>query len=235
MDIDEAAESLLEEDSYYQSRASDLVSPEMLKQRHKEEIKEALKNQELADSITRGFEWIKQDIIEVLSIEELEPFFCDLGKINEEHLRHPPESITQKLTNRETVSLQELFDISNHTMQKIYTLGYQYYQNKDYDRAIDIFSVVTAFNPFISDFWNALALCYQANKQWNLAIEAFTLACKTNESSVAPIISRAECCLKLNLLDEAHKELDFASKIIKTNPALDREWGEYIKELRRSI
>ncbi len=235
MDIDKVAESLLEEDSFYQNRASELVSKEMLKQRHKEEIKEALKNQELADAVVRGFDWIRQDIIEVLSQEELEPFFHDLAKINQEHVEHPPEAVAKKLSNHETATLQELFELSNSTMQKIYALGHQYFLKKEYDKAIDIFSIVTAFNPFVSDFWNALALCYQAKQEWKLAIEAFTLACSTNDKSVAPLISRAECCLKLNLLDEADKELEFASKIIETNPALDKEWGAYITELRRTI
>lgn len=235
MDIDKRVDSLLEEDSYYQARATELVSSEMLKERHREELKEALKNQDLSQAIIRGFRWIKEDIIEVLTVEELEPFFNDLSKINEEHLKNPPPAVCKKLSDSQTVCMQELFELSDHTMQKIYTLGYQYFQKKEIDRAIDIFSVVTAFNPCISDFWNALALCYQAKNELQLAIEAFTYACKTNEISVAPLVSRAECCLKLNLIDEAHREIEFASKIVETNPALDEEWGEYIKELKRSV
>jgi type III secretion system low calcium response chaperone LcrH/SycD len=234
MDIDKVAESLLEEDSYYQKQANDLVSGETLKQRHKEEIKEALKNQHLSDAIIRGFEWIRRDIIEVLAQEELEPFFHDLSKINQDHVEHPPPTVAEKLASHKPVTMQELFELSDDTMRKIYALGHQYFQKKEYDKAIDIFSIVTAFNPYISDFWNALALCYQAKQEWKLAIEAFTLACQTNDQNIAPLISRAECCLKLNLLDEAHREIEFASKIIERNPALDEKWGDYIRELKRS-
>lgn len=234
MDIDKVAESLLEEDSYYQAKASELVSKETLKARHKEEIKEALKNKSLAEAIVRGFAWIRQDIIEVLSQEELEPFFKELTQINREHVQHPPESVSMKLSNHETATLQELFELSNDTMQKIYALGHQYFIKKEYDKAIDIFSILTGFNPFVADFWNALALCYQAKQEWKLAIEAFTLACSAKDKSIAPLISKAECCLKLNLIDEANKELEFASQLIETNPALDKEWRKYIQELKRS-
>lgn len=235
MDLDKVAESLLESDNFYKKQATEVISFEMLKQRHKEEIKEALSNTDLSDAIVRGFEWIRQDIIEVLSEEELEPFFDDLSKINHEHLVHPSDEVAKKLANNENVTLQELFGLTNQTLQKIYALGYQYFQKHNNERAIDIFSIVTTFNPFISDFWNALALCYQATKQWKLAIDAFTLACSTNDSSIAPLISRAECCLKVNLTEEAVEEMEIASKMIETNPALDKEWGAYLKDLRRSI
>ena len=174
MDIDAVAESLMEEDSYYQSRATELVSFEMLKQRHKEEIKAALKDKHVSEAIVRGFEWVKADIIEVLSEDELEPFFHELAKINQDHVQNPPEAVAKKLANRETVTMQELFELTDNTMKKIYALGNQYYQKKDYDKGVDIFSIVTAFNPYISDFWNALALCYQGKHDWKLAIEAFT-------------------------------------------------------------
>lgn len=235
MDIDEMAESLLEDDSFYQKKGTDLISPEALKKRHREEIKEVLKDKHLTEAIVRGFQWIRQDIVEVLSVEELDPFFQELTKINQEHVENPPEAVAKKLSEQERVTLQDLFELSDGTMQKIYSLGQQYFQKKEYDRATDIFSIVTAFNPYISDFWNALALCYQARQEWKLAIEAFTLACTMNQSNVAPLVSRAECCLKLNLLDEANREIEFASKIIETNPALDKEWGEYIKELKRAL
>lgn len=230
--VDEAAASLLENDAYYEAKATPLITAEQLKKRHLDEIKSVLEADELTEAVERGFEWIRQDIIEVLKEEQLEIFFNDISKINEESLAKLPEAAKKMISGGEDrLTYQDFFGLSNETLRSMYTLGYQYFEQKDYKKAVDVFSVVTTFNPYISDFWNAMALCYQNLQEYQKALDTFSVACETNQNAVGPRISRAECCLNLNLLSQAEEEIGVAQKLVAANPALDEKWGIYLKSL----
>ncbi len=230
--IQEAAASLLETDEYYQSQATPLISAEQLKQRHLDEIRSVLESDELTVTVERGFDWIRQDIIEVLKEEELTRFFDDMSKINEESLSKLPEAAKKMITGgEERLTYQDFFGLSDETLRSMYTLGFQYFQGKEFQKAVDVFSVVTTFNPYVSDFWNAMALCYQNLKEFQKALDTFSVACETNQNAVGPRVSRAECCLNLNLLSQADEEIAIATKLVAANPALDEKWGSYLKSL----
>lgn len=234
--LDKAAEGLLDEDGVYELKATPLMSAKELKAQHKASIKEFLRDNELKRAIGRGFDLIRQDIIEVLDKDQLEPFFAELGKVNSEALDNPSDKVRQKLAEGSlTLTFQEVFDLSNDIIKQIYTLGYQYFQRKEYDKAIDIFSIITTLNPFVTEFWNAMALCFQAKQEWNKAMETFAIACTLNENDVSSRISRAYCCLNLKERAEAIEEFAIAKAIIDKNPALDVEWGRYLNKLKMQI
>ncbi len=234
--LNEAVEALLEKDEVYEQQATELVSAEQLRERHKEEIKTFLRDGELKLAIGRGFELIRRDIIEVLEEEQLDTFFDELSKINSRALDDPSPEVQKKLDEgRQTLTFQEVFELSNESLKQIYKLGYQYFQKQCYDDAIDIFSIVTTLNPFVADFWNAMALCFQAKQEWNRALDTFAIACTLNENDLTCRISRAECCINLKQMQEASQELDLAKGIIENNPALDETWGEYLRDLKSQI
>jgi tetratricopeptide (TPR) repeat protein len=230
--VDEAAKALLETDDYYEMKSTPLVSGEQLKKRHLDEIKSVLQSDELTKTVERGFDWIRQDIVEVLKEEELLLFFNEMSKINEESLAKLPEAAKKMISGgEERLTYQDFFGLGDETLRSMYTLGYQYFERKEFQKAVDVFSVVTTFNPYISDFWNAMALCYQNLKEFQKALDTFSVACETNQNAVGPRISRVECCLNLNLLAQADEEIEVASKLVAANPALDEKWGSYLKSL----
>lgn len=234
--LDQAAEGLLDEESVYELHATPLVSAQQLRAQHKERIKNYLRDNELKRSIGRGFDLIRQDIIEVLTKEQLEPFFAELGKINPRALDNPSPKVQKLLAEKSaTLTFQDVFELSNEILKQIYTLGYQYFQRKEYEHAIDIFAIVTTLNPFVTEFWNAMALCFQAKQEWTKALDTFAIACTLNENDVSSRISRAYCCLSMQQNEEAMEELALAKEIIDKNPALDNEWGEYLKKLKAQV
>ncbi len=229
--LEEAAVSLLESDEYYQAHATNLISADQLKKRHLEEIRNMLKDKELANTLQRGLDIVHAEMGEVLKGDKLKEFQKDLAKINEKSLSKLPDALIEAFHEKRSFSIQEFLGLSDGTIRSIYAVGKGAADRGDFKNAADVFALATALNPFSPDLWNALGLCYQYLHQYQRAIDTFTMVSEMDPTKAGPRISLAECYLNLNQKPEAEKEIDIALKLIAKDPSLEKKWGTYLKSL----
>ena len=95
-------------------------------------------------------------------------------------------------------TLQEWLEISDETLQGIYTLGSQFYERHEIKKAIALFTLLTLLNNFIFEPWLALGMAYREEKQAFSALQALTQASLVNLQHPAPHLYAAELYLQMD-------------------------------------
>ena len=96
--------------------------------------------------------------------------------------------------------------------EKLYTLGYTYYERGDYPRAIAFFTELATQEPLDERSWRALASARQMAGQYQEAIYAWGFSAMLGSDDPAPHFHAAECLLSMGQKEDALKALDAADK-----------------------
>ncbi len=122
------------------------------------------------------------------------------------------EFIAKKFLRGE-VTLAELMQLDDKEIEVIFLMGHYLYNYGKYQAALNIFSVLTLYKPFISRYWRAAGAANQALKKYKEAIVAYDMALTTNTSDVVSFTYRGESKLSSNLVDEGVADLKRAVEI----------------------
>src|SRR5512145_3527274 len=85
------------------------------------------------------------------------------------------EFIANKFLRGE-VTLADLLNLDDKEIEVIFLMGHYLYNYGKYQAALNVFSVLTLYKPFVSRYWRAAGAANQALKKYNEAIVAYDMA-----------------------------------------------------------
>ena len=113
-------------------------------------------------------------------------------------------------------SWQSLLGFSNKTMFWIYSLGYNLFEEKNYNEALSLFLMLTTLNSTVPDNWIALGLTQKNLSLEDCALNSFNTASLLNPENPTSRYQSAEIYLHLGEFDKALIELEALSEIIES-------------------
>jgi len=127
------------------------------------------------------------------------------------------EFIANKFMRGE-VSLADLVGLDDEEIEIIFLTGHYLYNFGKYQEALNVFSVLTLYKPFISRYWRAAGAANQALKNFKEAIVAYDMALTTNLNDVISYTYRGEAKISAGMNDEGVEDLKMAVEIGVTQP-----------------
>lgn len=94
----------------------------------------------------------------------------------------------------------------------LYTQGYAFYQQGQYDKAIETFHLLTMQNPLEKTYRKAIASCYQMQPDYEKATESWAICALLDKKDPYPHYHAAECLISLGEKKDALKALKEAKK-----------------------
>lgn len=139
------------------------------------------------------------------------------------------EFIANKFMRGE-VSLADLVGLDDQEIEVIFLTGHYLYNFGKYQEALNIFSVLTLYKPFISRYWRAAGASNQALKHHKEAIVAYDMALTTNLNDVISYTYRGEAKISAGMVDEGVLDLRMAVEI-GADQAFYGQWVERSRTL----
>jgi tetratricopeptide (TPR) repeat protein len=127
------------------------------------------------------------------------------------------EFIANKFMRGE-VTLADLLNLDDKEIEVIFLMGHYLYNFGKYQAALNVFSVLTLYKPFVSRYWRAAGAANQALKKYNEAIVAYDMALTTNLNDVISYTYRGESKISAGLGDEGVEDLKTAVTVGQTQP-----------------
>ena len=100
-------------------------------------------------------------------------------------------------------TLRELKGVSRDELEAVYQVAYQLYSGGDYEKARKLFEFLCFFDHLERKYWLGMGGCRQMLKQYEPAIEAYSLAMLLDSNDPLPPFHAAECHIALGNRDAA--------------------------------
>jgi type III secretion system low calcium response chaperone LcrH/SycD len=127
------------------------------------------------------------------------------------------EFIAKKFLRGE-VTLADLLNLDDKEIEVVFLMGHYLYNYGKYQAALNVFSVLTLYKPFVSRYWRAAGAANQALKKYNEAIVAYDMALTTNMNDVISYTYRGESKIKAGLEAEGVQDLQTATEVGVSQP-----------------
>lgn len=127
------------------------------------------------------------------------------------------EFIANKFMRGE-VTLADLLSLDDKEIEVIFLMGHYLYNYGKYQPALNVFSVLTLYKPFVSRYWRAAGAANQALKKYNEAIVAYDMALTTNLNDVISYTYRGESKISAGMEQEGIEDLKTAVEVGNTQP-----------------
>ncbi len=134
------------------------------------------------------------------------------------------------------LSFQDIFPISDTTIEHFYQCGYRLHQNAQYQEAADVFFVMSSMDYRRHNVWMALGLAEKALRHWDLALTAFSMAILTNMQEPLAFLHSAACYIALGKNIDAQECLQAASELLQKSTDTTeqtKQMREYATALRK--
>lgn len=92
-------------------------------------------------------------------------------------------------------------------VEQFYAYGFAQYGAGNWHEATDVFRVLCTRRPLESKFWFALGATLQEAGSYKEALNSWAMAAMLNANDPYPHFHAAECCLSLNMANDAAKAL----------------------------
>jgi type III secretion system low calcium response chaperone LcrH/SycD len=206
-------------------KPNQLLPKNVLIQRYQKELEEGFaahrrEEKQGSGALSRVLGEIKRENPDFLSQEDMEGIARLAGLKDEKRL-------TEHLANGGT--LQELAQVSDSTMDKLYKAAKQLFDQGLFDDAAGAFTFLCGINPKKYIFWLGLAYSEYRRQRYKEAIDAFTLVCAANPQDPYAFLATSRCFEKLQ---EPEKALDAIEKGLKAgeqNPDF-AQWADTFRQ-----
>ena len=131
------------------------------------------------------------------------------------------EFVAKKFLRGE-VTLAELLNLDDREIEVIFLMGHYLYNYGKYQAALNIFSVLTLYKPFVSRYWRAAGAANQALKKYQEAIVAYDMALTTNLNDVISYTYRGESKIFAGMENEGVDDLRRAVQVGENQPFYDK-------------
>lgn len=190
----------------------------------REKLTKLLSDQDLRDKIYHGFELIVQESFRIPHanhvLEEIKQ-----ANANFKHEMVEKDAAHEEITTFDT--MQEWLKISNETLQGIYSISVQLMDEKRYEDAYDVLTVLTSLNHLIFEPWFVSGICAFEREMFIESLHAFSLATLVDPYQPAPHLYSAQIYLQIGHKDLATKTLQWALTLIS-----DKDQETYKKVIR---
>lgn len=106
----------------------------------------------------------------------------------------------QKIINgiEKGLTIAEATSMENTTLEGLYTLAYNFYTNRDFEKAETIFQALCIYKHNEERFWLGLGSSRQGLQKYQGAVDAYSMAgLSSNLKNPIPFFYAAQCFLKL--------------------------------------
>jgi type III secretion system low calcium response chaperone LcrH/SycD len=111
--------------------------------------------------------------------------------------------------------------ISKAELEGVYAAAYNLVNIGQYEKGERVFEFLNFLNHYDTRFWLGLGVCRQLQKEYEKAIEAYSMAGINDVSSPVPPLRAAECHLALGRLDQAESGAQAALALAGAAPAVE--------------
>lgn len=115
--------------------------------------------------------------------------------------KNKTNSIVDNLKNGSTIGIE--LGIDEKASDALYSLGYGYFQQNNYEEAIKYFEYAFSINHFDRRSLVAIGKCFKLLKNFNKAFDCFTLAQIYEPADAATAVDIAECLIHQKKIPEA--------------------------------
>lgn len=130
-----------------------------------------------------------------------------------------PDHQEEYLENLEKgASLQQLCGMSNKVLEAFYQAAKHIYEHQHYDDAVDLFSVLTLFNPKEPVFWLGLGNSEYFCQNYEPALIAYSMAALANPTDPYSHVYSSRCYEAIKDIENAIGALELAILVIGDNP-----------------
>jgi tetratricopeptide (TPR) repeat protein len=127
------------------------------------------------------------------------------------------EFIANKFMRGE-VTLADLLNLDEKEIEVIFLMGHYLYNYGKYQQALNVFSVLTLYKPFVSRYWRAAGAANQALKKFSEAIVAYDMAVTTNLNDVISYTYRGESKISAGMEQAGVVDLKTAVQVGANQP-----------------
>lgn len=104
-------------------------------------------------------------------------------------------------------TIQDVYNMTETDMEVMFLAASRYFQIQKFEEAADSFLFLTFLNPYQSKFWLGLGEALKMNKEYERAVEAYTMASLNDCEDPRPYFHAAACLMQLDKLKKAHERL----------------------------
>jgi tetratricopeptide (TPR) repeat protein len=122
--------------------------------------------------------------------------------------------------------LQTIIGIAPKTYEIFYACGLDLYKHDAFEKAADVFFLLTILNYCYSSVWIALGLSEQKCGHFELALKAYAMGAITHIESPEPFFCAADCCIAMNDPHEARIYLDEGMERLNKNREFESFRGQ---------
>ena len=109
-------------------------------------------------------------------------------------------------------------ELNEEEVKKFYSYGFAQYGSGNWAEAADVFRVLCTRRPLESRFWFALGATLQEAGSYLEALHSWAMAALLEKEDPYPHFHAAECCISLNMGEDASKALTEAELRTKKDP-----------------
>ncbi len=114
----------------------------------------------------------------------------DKKEIEKEFAQIAEKIFTQKATPKEAIGVQDDY------LESIYAQGYRLYNTGKYDEGVHLFRILVLLNPMESKYMLGLAACFHMLKDYDNAIQTYTLCAALDPISPIPHYHTSDCFIQ---------------------------------------
>jgi len=193
-----------------------------------EELQKFLLGEEEMDRIEKGFELVLKGLEKLPNrVAVLE----DIKKAGSRLMEEPEESEELVLPVYET--LQQMFGLSEETYDSIYSIASDFFNAGQMEEALNIFLLLTNLNNFVFEPWLGLGSCWQYNKRFPEALQAFSMASLLDFQNPLPHLLSAQVYLQIENKELAKGTLELA--LAKMNQNQKKELNSHIQYVKNGL
>ncbi len=153
-----------------------------------------------------------------------------------------PDEATERLKDPEVIrsqieeglTFQEVLGYQEEQMEKFYHVGYQLFQQQEYNKATEAFVFLTTLNPYIYQYWLGLGMSEQMIGNYQGALLAYAMAIMNNVEDPKAHYYSASCYRSLN-----DKECAINSLLITIRLAKEKEeyanYYDYARQAKEGL
>ncbi len=166
-----------------------------------------------------------------LITEEATQQLCQIAAIASVMSDNPQEYLLKLAKDR---SLQELFGLSNETMEKLYQGAKFLYEHQNYVEAAACFSVLCCITPGNYIFWMGFGNSEYFCQNYQAALQAYTMAAQADSTDPLCHFYSARCYEALNQKDHAINSIELALLNIGSKPEFS-QWKQKAIEHKQRL
>ena len=167
--------------------------------------------------IEEGFNIIREEAEHSLEGRALLEDFRNVGERTKERISQTDVSEGVGGTEEEIKifdTLQVSLGVSSQSVDTIYKMGYDFFHNREIEKALAVFSLLTVLNNFIFEPWLMLGVTYKEVDNLFQAMYAFSMASLVNLHHPLPHLYSAEIYYLNGNKDLAQQTLDYGLSLI---------------------